>query len=728
MPASERSSKEWLRPTGQRIPFPLLANGAVRVLLGAPELRQTSRRLLADLIEVLGVRRVTPATGVAEADLPSHDFLALVVVQGKVHAAPSPRLAAARRRPPARFAPSHLHPVYWHDHPAVSPMAEAAVLRAAPDGTAARDETADLVVLDRQTISKVVELSPTLMHSGRMHERIVRFLRADRGRNAKRGSVEEGVSSSREITRLLDFNPEFVWVAKASDVTLPVEALAQLLVAGVGGQFPEPAALVTLEGGAGPLDVWTGSQFVRVARSVGGTVEAATALKAHARVDGLHRLYFAHPANPVAVPAGFVHDRFHRVVYVTQQAPTRIPEDLAAILKDPEARFSSFISSVLLTKRRRARRSILGWVGSVVSRALGVGFETEDIDGFGRRNGAPLTPERRLRRDLCRLGFDVGGIRGAWTQAVNHPSFPVRAEDAAPGTTQTARRWGRAVTNRRIGFALSGGGACSFRVVPLIRQIEATVPIDVFSGISGGALLGAYFARYGDKGLELAQDLGPWFRVVTSAAILSTWFVQAQVDADLGDARLEESEVRFLPVTTALTDPPTPRAVLAGTFGEGVRVSGSLPVGWGPTRKGLTWRGFTHWADGSTATLVPGKILTDYGADITIACNCIPGPARGNPFDRWPLGRFAYDWTPLGRFIDGWICTAFILQEASRVAGVDADVFWEPSSQRIPLFEAPAFECARRIVEESRKHDSKDIERAANQLLEAWKRLGTTPP
>jgi predicted acylesterase/phospholipase RssA len=178
---------------------------------------------------------------------------------------------------------------------------------------------------------------------------------------------------------------------------------------------------------------------------------------------------------------------------------------------------------------------------------------------------------------------------------------------------------------------VSGGGACSYRVVPLLRLLhERAVPIDLVSGVSGGALLGAYYCAEGLAGLDRLISRGWLYQAVVTGAMLDSRVVERVVDADLGRRCVDDLPVRFVPVTTALRGaaPPQAHAVVGGTLGQAVRVSGSAPLGFAPSTYGGV-----RFADGATSAPVPARALCDYGADFVIAANSVPAPACSNPFD-----------------------------------------------------------------------------------------------
>jgi predicted acylesterase/phospholipase RssA len=70
------------------------------------------------------------------------------------------------------------------------------------------------------------------------------------------------------------------------------------------------------------------------------------------------------------------------------------------------------------------------------------------------------------------------------------------------GQAQALGRWARAVTFRRVGVALGGGGAWGWAHVSLLSGMARMgVPVDIISGVSFGATAGAFYGIAGDAGL-----------------------------------------------------------------------------------------------------------------------------------------------------------------------------------------------------------------------------------
>jgi predicted acylesterase/phospholipase RssA len=260
-------------------------------------------------------------------------------------------------------------------------------------------------------------------------------------------------------------------------------------------------------------------------------------------------------------------------------------------------------------------------------------FEARTVSGDATdvvTNKSPV-PER-LTRDACVLHFDVNAVQTAWNNwtAATGPNKPQTFLDALgashPAYRDTASRWARAVTNRRVGVAFSGGGASSYRIEPVAAQLKSQgVPVDVFLGLSGGAFLGAYYVHAGLRGLHTAAQRGLFFQMILPSVMLSTLALRLLIDADVGWARVEDQELRFVAVTTELPHhgPPRVTAVVKGTLGEAAQASGTLPPAFAPTVKNGA-----RYTDGGASTLVPSRIARDYGPTSSSPAIRLPVPPR----------------------------------------------------------------------------------------------------
>jgi hypothetical protein len=378
--------------------------------------------------------------------------------------------------------------------------------------------------------------------------------------------------------------------------------------------------------------------------------------------------------------------------------------------------FSAIVPSVLIPPPP---------VDSFWERWLGLTAQTfqardEPEDDQLRRPG-PIGNRMRLFRDACFVTVDLASLEVEWDARPAGVAFIDFI--AGPGPDPDPRierihRWGRAVTNRRVGVAVSGGGACAYRLAGLLRRLEATqVPVDVVAGLSGGALIGAYYCTRGSAGLDRVIRNGPLFGLLLPLVTLSSWVMEKLVDFDLDAARIEETDVRFVAVTAELRSGRRPRSrvVSRGTVGEAVRASGTLPPMFGPTKKGGA-----RYTDGGAASLVPAEVVRNVGADLTVSYNVIAGPPDGNPLRGLPLGEFVRDLPLVGRLIDLWVWYQFLWARASRQFGKHADVpiaFYK----ELQMMEAMFWMTAGSIADKG--ENDPEVQAGANEVLLKWQKL-----
>ncbi|HYO70230.1 MAG TPA: patatin-like phospholipase family protein [Archangium sp.] len=242
--------------------------------------------------------------------------------------------------------------------------------------------------------------------------------------------------------------------------------------------------------------------------------------------------------------------------------------------------------------------------------------------------------------------------RGCWLQL---PDELLRAGTLHPEELEGApreelSRWARAVTHRRVGLGLSGGGAWGFYHYVLLEELtRRKVPIDIITGSSIGSVLGAYYSVLGVAGLELFRERCTQGQIslLVLLNILTTLPIEYLLEKDLGLVQLDQLPVRLHPVATDITSGKA-MAFTRGPVSLAVRASSSAPGLWGPTL--LPPR---HFVDGGTADNLPALWLPYFGADLTFSCNCDPAQIR--PYRQLipgPLGRFIKQLNPLGRWQD----------------------------------------------------------------------------
>lgn len=528
-----------------------------------------------------------------------------------------------------------------------------------------------------------------------------------------------------------------VLLCQETNLNAPLDVLAHLLAAAIAGQFNELAAAVTFDRKPPTAHIWRGPHHVagvRVesAEAVVDALRQATGKRGGKELDPFPHMVVAAPARPQDLPNGFARPRrslergddergYDRIVYLTERVPARAPERWvqllgpAALRRRPEQAgadpsgpyFCSFIPSIVGRARSAEVRP----------------FDTEPVDQEMQtpRRRRVERPGWRLRRDRCRVPFRLGDLARRWDGG--GPASRGSIAGALlrdEGIRHVAYRWARAVTNRQVGIALSGGGAASYGLVPLIRGLEeGGVPIDVVSGVSGGALVGAYYCHAGLQGLARCIERGGDLQQRIRNAVYDSDSIRQLVDRDLRGVDVDDTDVRFVAVTTALPDQgrPAARTVTAGPLAEAVQVSGAAPLLFAPVEKS-TPHGSMRFADGATASFIPARILKDWGADLVFAFNCLAGPKQRNPLDDNLLGRLAYERTVVGRLIDLWISGGYLVEQISRETDEDAHVYFEPAEEAAPLVSSFEFARAAQIAKASAA--SPRVKDAIQDCVEAW--------
>lgn len=218
-----------------------------------------------------------------------------------------------------------------------------------------------------------------------------------------------------------------------------------------------------------------------------------------------------------------------------------------------------------------------------------------------------------------------------------------------PALRETFDRWARAVSDRRVGLALGGGGAFGYVHLALLERLlepsraqlapgtpeeEASlrVPVDMISGSSFGTVVGAFYCVGGKAGLELMKSHWELLAGAIPFGVVTSLGIQWILDAILGPVKLEQLEVPLFPVVVD-ADAGVEWDVRQGTVGYGVRASGAFPPVMGP----LIFRN-RRLLDGGFVANVPVNVLRTEGANLLIASNPIPRVSpRNRTYPRVPL-------------------------------------------------------------------------------------------
>ncbi|TSC27355.1 cyclic nucleotide-binding and patatin-like phospholipase domain-containing protein [Corallococcus sp. Z5C101001] len=339
------------------------------------------------------------------------------------------------------------------------------------------------------------------------------------------------------------------------------------------------------------------------------------------------------------------------------------------------------------------------------------GRSLPDEDGWDE---AAPPPGCRLRLDWERLVARRGDSR------------PLAALGLDAGTRDALSRWARAITGRRVGLALSGGGVWGFYHVHLLRRLAALdVPVDFLSSSSMGSLVGAYFcgtARDGREGLDGLRRLQHRAKVghLSAAALSSVVTTQAMewlVRGDLGDLALEELPTTFLPVTTDLS---TGRCVVLekGPLALAVRASGSAPGVWAPTLQPPA-----RYVDGAFTSMVPVDVLLDAGADLVFSSNIFPMGHHhaARPLLPGAVGLFLSALNPVARAKDLLASGVLLLHRSGDLESARGDLRYDVGPRDHPLLGSMRFSHVDDVLDEAAR--DMDLEQKLLELKQAWESL-----
>ncbi|KIG15304.1 hypothetical protein DB30_05731 [Enhygromyxa salina] len=240
-------------------------------------------------------------------------------------------------------------------------------------------------------------------------------------------------------------------------------------------------------------------------------------------------------------------------------------------------------------------------------------------------------------------------------------------------------RWARGITDRRVGVAIGGAGAQSYVGIPFLRQLrDAGVPIDILSGSSTGAFVGAFYAALGDKGLTRMMfnsntiGWGVFFALVDNIP-LTWWLSWATEFVDLSDLAQPTISVS----SVAQTGEPFHQT--AGLAGKGLMASGSLPP------FVATYIGNTRLLDGGPTQDLPTAILNAAGAELVIAAQAVP---KVQSFPQVPeqvpvpyFKKWALTLNPLLRGFDAYRSYLMLYRQAAMGEEQYADVFYNATTK-----------------------------------------------
>ncbi|GEM_PF-4376403 len=344
-------------------------------------------------------------------------------------------------------------------------------------------------------------------------------------------------------------------------------------------------------------------------------------------------------------------------------------------------------------------------------------------DDTSRVRGAQWPPATvRLKVGLDAVARKTGGRREIVSELLDE-------ERARPWAQRHLARWARAVTNRRVGMALGGGGAWGMAHLAVLEALEYhQVPVDALSGASAGSQMATFYAALGGmEGLQTFLDRRTLWQLVFTLSVLSL-----EVDAWLneryvGDMCLEEVALPCFPVTTVLnTASATP--ILAGPITTALRCSGGLVPVYPSTPMRAPFdaahrgrHGGATYTDGGFTANVPTAVLRNEGCRLLLASNIVPPPRVGKTFGPLFPGRFGRvmaDLNPLRRGYDTVQAALILFFAAGTTAAQDAHTVIQAPWTSILPFDIMAGQA---LMEEQRS--SPTLWQAMDGARNAWEAL-----
>jgi NTE family protein len=194
------------------------------------------------------------------------------------------------------------------------------------------------------------------------------------------------------------------------------------------------------------------------------------------------------------------------------------------------------------------------------------------------------------------------------------------------------RRLAREIAQRRIGLALSSGGARSLAHIGVIQVLEENgVDVDVIAGCSMGAYVGSVWA-YGSDGIEMErlarevenrwgvlQLIDPF--ILPRQGFLRGEKVKRRLKNSIGDVHFSEL-VRPLRIVATNLNTLERTVFSSGEVATAVHASSAIPGACAPVRVDDEL-----YIDGGISDPLPVDVLEELGIERIIAVNTIPTAA-----------------------------------------------------------------------------------------------------
>ena len=285
----------------------------------------------------------------------------------------------------------------------------------------------------------------------------------------------------------------------------------------------------------------------------------------------------------------------------------------------------------------------------------------------------PRVAQSNLRTVICRRKGEEqsNGLLKAMGNAVHGFVHGCPTSAAAEGIRRwpdrdfnsDIRRLAREVSHRRVGLALSSGGARGLAHIGVIQVLEENgIEIDVIAGCSMGSYIGAVWA-YGYDGVameRLSREVEHrWglFELIDPFILPRQGFlrgekVKARLKRSIGDVHFSELVRPLRIVATHLAS--LDRVVFStGEVAQAVHASSAIPGACVPVNVDGEL-----YIDGGIADPLPVDVLEEMGIERIIAINTIPTPAYLRArldMDRERDARRGKKTNPISSFVNRYI-------------------------------------------------------------------------
>lgn len=345
------------------------------------------------------------------------------------------------------------------------------------------------------------------------------------------------------------------------------------------------------------------------------------------------------------------------------------------------------------------------WVLDTVVIPEGAKSCSKSLDLIDANDDAPVT------MSACRLHLqaDVQRLRAVDFVPLDSVDESLRA---------SLGRWARALTMRRTGIAIGGGGVFAMMGVFVIRElVKKKIPIDIIAGTSGGSLVGGYYAARGLDGLEELvhradnHELG----AAVLGAYLSGAVLQWFVGKTLGHPCIEH--LRYAEFFPAISDLTKGKGMIAvnGPLALGIRASGAAPPLFPAAILDRQ-----HLVDGAFTNNVPVQAVQRLGATVTLGLNVYP-PSRiatSRSVDERLMNLDA-TLNPIARVVSAWTGANLLASHSGRIQSSLATAAYNAESvDPAPYYTVPSFYRASEIIEKA----SRDVTLAKtiDEFVAAW--------